>query len=343
MKYPHNLAYIAAAQAWGASNMRTHAFYPGDSGPWKAMMAAQAGDFVAVIPNRYPNFAITLPRTITVQSAVPGKPYTFDGGWKANRIIELAYGVGGTFEDAILCNNKQEWANAAGIWPTGGPYSLTLRRCLLHDLNNGILIGDHREASVLLEDTEAYDCGDYNGFGHNFYIGPVKSLIARRVYSHMVKNRGDAGVPNWQISWGHLLKTRAQNSLIEDSRLTQEHGESNRPLDCPNGGIVTLRRTQLELSPNNPNNKGYGQFLSYGVEEEPGQNPIGLPAHELRITDNTFTNRGGPLKQFLFIKNTMPKVYENTGNVYVGLRSPYVQGPSAYEPKAPANKFVGAA
>jgi hypothetical protein len=193
-----------------------------------------------------------------------------------------------------------------------------------------------------MEDCEAYDCGDYNGLSHNLYIGAVKSFIARRLYSHMVKQRGDAGVANWQVSQGHLLKTRAQNSLIEDSRLTQEKGESNRPLDCPNGGIVTLQRTQLLLNLS-ATNGGYGQFISYGVEEQVGGNPIGLLVHELRILNNTFTNDGGPKKQFLYIKNTLPTVYANSGNTYLRLTSPYVQGLPVYEPLAPSNTFVAIA
>lgn len=341
MKYSGLLTSLATFQAaQGATNQRTSAFYPGASGPWDAMMAAQINDTVLVNPTVYKPFAITLPRTINVKSADATKKYTLDVGGAPNRCFDLSIGVGGVFEDGIICNNKVEWANAAGFWPNGGAYSLTLRRMVLHDLNNGILAGDHRDASILIEDCEAYDCGDYNGFGHNLYVGAVKSFVARRLYSHMVRNRGDGGMPNWTISWGHLLKTRAQNALIEDSRLLQEHGESNRCLDCPNGGIVLLQRTQLELSPNNPNNQGYGQFMSYGVEEETGGNPIGLPAHELRILNNTFTNDGGALKKFMFIKNTLPAVYTNTGNTYIHLASPYVQGDSAYEPSATSNTFV---
>jgi len=330
---------IAPDQAGqGAINQRTGIFYPGNSGPSQAMMAAQTGDTVLVNPATYSNFAITLPRTITVKSAVAGQKYTFDVGGAPNRCIELAYGVGGTFEDFEICNNKTEWGNAAGFWPTGGPYALTLRRGLLHDLSNGILIGDHREATVLIEDTEAYDCGDYNGFGHNFYIGPVKSLIVRGCWSHMVKNRGDTGVPNWAISWGHLLKSRAQVTLIEASRLTQEHGESNRCIDLPNGGDATIRSCLLELSANNPNNQGYGQALSYGVEET--LNQIGLTVHNLRFQQNTVVNHGDVAKkQWLYLANTMPTEYSNVDNVYAGFNS-YVQGDQAYVPSATANSLV---
>jgi hypothetical protein len=339
MRYSSPLSVAVSAQSeQGAMLQRTGVFYSGNNGPQQAMMAAQIGDVVLVNPTVYMNFAITLPQTITIASAAPFQKYTFDVGGSPNRCIELALNVGLTLEDAELCNNKVEWANAGGIWPTGGPYSLIVRRCVFHDLNNGIIIGEHREATVLIEDSESYDNGDYDGYGHNFYIGPVQSLTVRGVWSHMVKNRGDAGVPNVDISWGHLFKSRAQVALFEGNRFTQENGEPNRCLDCPNGGDVTVVGNLFELNAETMQNQGYGQFMSYGVEDD--TIPENLPVHKLNVQQNTFVNHGNATKQFLFIKNTLPSVYSVVDNIFAGLTAPYVQGDPSYQLSETDNSFV---
>src|SRR5262249_60878566 len=85
----------------GATNQRTSTFYPGNSGPITAILAAAPNDTILVSPGVYASFALTFPRTVTVKSSVPGTRFTFDvGGNLQLRCIELADGVGLTLEDA---------------------------------------------------------------------------------------------------------------------------------------------------------------------------------------------------------------------------------------------------
>ena len=89
------------------------------AGQHNAMTAAATDDTILVSPGVYKPFAIGLTKTLTVKSLVEGAKYTFDaGGNTINRVIELAVGVGLTLEDAELRNNKQEYGNQSGIWPT---------------------------------------------------------------------------------------------------------------------------------------------------------------------------------------------------------------------------------
>lgn len=350
MRYTRTISVAAGTTPTdpGATIARTGVFYPG--AVHEAIYAAANGDTLLITPTVYNNWAATLTKNLTFRSSVPGQRYVFDVGGVShgqNRCIELSTGIGLTLEDAELRNNKQEYSNAAGIWPSGGPYTLIVRRSSIHDLNNGILIGDHREATVLLEDSEFYDCGDYNGFGHNIYVGPVKSLSMRGCWSHMVKNRGDPGVPNADISWGHLVKSRAQLTDIQACRLTQEKGEANRCIDLPNGGDATVRGCLLELSANNPQNNGYGQFVSFGVEE--AENPMRHTINRFNFQQNTCVNHATQKKQFLFIKTNWcptPPEYSVTDNVIAALTSPYVQVTAGaegdvYQLNTATNTFIG--
>ena len=110
--------------------------------------------------------------------------------------------------------------------------------------------------------------------------------------------------------------------MLEDNRLTMEKGEANRCIDLPNGGDVTIRRNKLEYR--TPQNKGEGQFISYGVEEP--INPLGLTNNRLVIEDNIAVNRTGPLVKFLFLQSVEPTVYSVKNNIFSGPNMPSVRG-----------------
>lgn len=331
----------------GAKNLRTGMVYPGNTGPQAAIAAAQTGDIIEVVPEVYTGFACNVPRSITLRSSAVGEKFVLDIGNGQYRGLELGVGVNLTLEDCELRNNKQEYSNAAGIWPTGGAYTLTIRRCLFSELNNGIMIGDHRQAHVLIEDSIFEDCGDYNGYSHNIYIGPVASLTMRRVVSRMSKNRADYGTEPWRVSWGHLVKSRAQRTVIEDCDLLQLGGEGNRCLDLPNGGDVTVVRTRMTLNTNIQNGGG-GQMVSFGVEE--AVNPVGLMTHRFDMQDCDLVNNGGPLKQFIWVMTNAQGVPAPSWNVrsnrFVGFTVPRAKQTTGaegaiYEPDATLNTFDG--
>lgn len=114
---------------------------------------------------------------------------------------------------------------------------------------------------------------------------------------------------------------------------------------------MSIRGCLLELNANNRQNQGYGQFISYGVEE--GGIPIRLTVHTFNCQQNTFVNHGGAKKQFLFIRTDAsgvkaPAVYSVKDNVIAGLPAPYVQQivgseGATYEPSASDNTFIAPA
>lgn len=309
----------------GARNARTGTFYAGASGHNLAQSAAQAGDVIEVNAGVYPN--LWLDKSLTVRGAVLGERWKIDVTGKTVSAVAMAPGVSLTIEDAELYGNKTEYGNQAGIWPDAGPWELIVRRSKIHDCCNGILTGSYPDTSVLLEDSEFFDNGSWAaGRGHNVYIGTAREFTMRGCWSHMIKRRGAPGVPNWAISWGHLVKSRARKTTLIANRLT-ELGEGNRPIDLSNGGDCSVLGNLIEMSADVHQNNGYGQAVSFGVEES--LNPARHLLNILRFKQNTVVNHGTAKKQFLFVRTDGQGIqmsgYEVEDNIFAGPGMPAVQ------------------
>jgi hypothetical protein len=63
-------------------------------------------------------------------------------------------------------------------------------------------------------------------------------------------------------SQGHEVKSRAQQTLIEDSVIASLDGKDSRLIDIPNGGTITIRRNVLQQGPGSVNN----QMIGLGFE-----------------------------------------------------------------------------
>jgi hypothetical protein len=75
---------------------------------------------------------------------------------------------------------------------------------------------------------------------------------------------------------GHGLKSRAQQTIVENSVIAGLDGEDSRAIDLPNGGEAVIRGNVLEKGPNSEN----GQLIGLALE---------APLHEVNdalIEDN---------------------------------------------------------
>lgn len=316
----------------GARNPRTTRLYEGSGGPAQAIAEAAAGDEILVLPGRYLSTALGIEKSLVIKSSVPGSRAIFDANG-GNFACIYAGGNGSriTLEDIGLTGNLIEWGNFAGVWTTGGAYVLTLRRCEVWGCCNGILVGDHRDADIILEGNYFHDNGDYNGRTHNVYVSGARSLTAQGNWVRNTRNRVPGSPDNWRISWGHLIKSRARLTTLMANRLTMENGEANRCVDLPNGGEVTLRGNMLEYR--TTQNQSAGQFISYGVEE--AVNPMKHTVHKLVMERNTFVNRGGPFADVIWVRTDAggipaPSLYRVRDNVFAGPHMPSVKGDAAY-------------
>ncbi len=190
------------------------------------------------------------------------------------------------FTGAIVPNH-----NGAAIRQEGA--NLTMRRCYIHDNQEGILAGDNPASQILIETTEFAENGYSDGQSHNIYINHIAQFTLRYSYSH-------------DSITGHLVKSRAAQNFILYNRLTGEFGTSSYELDLPNGGRSYVIGNVIEQGPRSEN----GIIVAFG--EEGAINPNS----ELYFVNNTVVNnrsRG----TFISIGNGVsPVLVQN--NLFIG-------------------------
>ncbi|NTV09398.1 MAG: hypothetical protein HGA47_01315 [Zoogloea sp.] len=157
-------------------------------------------------------------------------------------------------------------ANGAGIRQEGG--SLKVVNCVFKDNENGILTSNDPAAELEIEGSEFGNNGAGDGQSHNLYVGAIRRLVVRDSYFHHARV-------------GHLLKSRAQQSTIVSSRLTDEvGGEASYELEFPNGGVAYVIGNIIEQSAQTEN----PTMVSFGAEG------YKWPRNELYLVNNTLVD-----------------------------------------------------
>lgn len=178
--------------------------------------------------------------------------------------------------------------NGAGIRQEGD--NLTIRSCYFHDNEDGLLAGDRPESEILIE----YSIFDHNGYGdgytHNIYVNHVKKFTFRYSWTH-------------RAVVGHELKSRAYETLIYCSRISNEDGSASREIDLPNGGKAYIIGNMIEQGVNGENSN----IIGYGLEGLSNPGP-----QALFLINNTIWNQK-TTGSFLAFPNNLPacKAYNN--------------------------------
>lgn len=256
--------------------------------PSQAINAAQAGDTILIAEGVWSNDTVYCPKTpnVTIRGAGIGKtvidgtafnaPSSAQGGphlagWKGLWVVT---GTGWTIEGVTFRNAHvpaDAGANGAGLrYEADG--DVTIRNCSFTDCQNGILCGRLPNATMTIENcvfrangNHADRWGGDEGYTHNLYIGEIKELVFRNSVSDHA----------WR---GHDLKSRAHKTTIEDSIFDDGHdGRSSYLVNCPNGGVITIRGCRFVQSETASNRV----MISIG-EEGP------YPHTTLTESDNTF-------------------------------------------------------
>ena len=164
--------------------------------------------------------------------------------------------------------------NGAGIRVDSG--NLTVENSYFHDDQDGIL-GGGAGSSIVIDHSEfAYNGGGGGGSAHNVYVGsiygaPTASLVFTNNFTH-------------DSYTGHLLKTRAQNNIIENNVIADNQGTGSYDIDIPNGGVATVQNNLIEKGPNTVNTTS----VHYG-----GENQFSYPVNTLDFSNNTLLYDNG--------------------------------------------------
>lgn len=243
-----------------------------------ALAEARDGDTVAIAAGDHRgDVAVLLHRRLRIvgMASADGRPPRLiaDGRHAEGKAIWVLRNGDFQIENLHFEGARVPDRNGAGIRFERG--RLRLRGCSFRDNQNGVLTGNDGDAELDIADCEFADAPPQVGsLPHLLYVGRIKRLTLRH-------SRFANGFE------GHLVKSRARQSLIEHNELDDgPKGRSSYVLDLPNGGDARVAHNRLGqgLRTQNP------VMLAYGAEGAAGST---WPESRLLLEHNVFINRLG--------------------------------------------------
>ncbi|PZO12684.1 MAG: hypothetical protein DCF26_18395 [Burkholderiales bacterium] len=242
------------------------------STPSAAAAVAQDGDVIRIAAADYRGDVATWSRNNLTICGVGGRARLFADGLSAGgKAIWVVSGTNITIDSIEFRNAAVPDLNGAGIRAEHGGW-LRVRNSGFYDNENGILTNSGA-TRLVIEASEFARNGRGDGFTHNLYVGQIDQLTVSGSYFH-------------EARVGHNLKSRARESLIENSYLMDgPTGTASYLADFPNGGRVVMRGNLLHKGPNAQNPSA----ISLGAEG------LAHATNTLELTHNTvaITRSGG--------------------------------------------------
>jgi len=249
----------------------------------EAARLARDGDLVEIEAGTFADDVASWPQDDLTIRAIGGRARMISGTANAEgKAIWVIKGNRVVIENIEFSGARVPDRNGAGIRHEGG--KLTVRNCLFEHNEMGLLTWNSETAELVIEASEFRDNavasthrpGD--PIGHQIYVGSIARFTLRESYVH----RG---------AFGHLVKSRARENLIVNSRITDESaGRASYELEFPNGGIAYVLGNVIQQSARTENS----HLISYGAEG------YRWPQRELFLVNNTLVDdlpRGGTFLQ----------------------------------------------
>jgi hypothetical protein len=202
-----------------------------------AIAASRDGDVINVAAGTYTNDFAVINHKITIQG-VGGMVRLVATGPIPNGKAILVTNTDVTLDHIEFSGAKVPDGNGAGIRYQAG--NLVIRNCYFHDNQDGILTADSATGTIDISRSEFARNGTGDGYTHGLYVGDIASLHVTDSYFH------DTLV-------GHHIKSRAQHTVIENSRLFDGTGTASYNIDLPNGGDAVIRGNTIVQGANTQN------------------------------------------------------------------------------------------
>lgn len=216
--------------------------------PSAAAAVARDGDVIRIAAADYRGDVATWRNNNLTICGVGGRARLFaDGNSAGGKGIWVVAGSNITVDNIEFRNARVADRNGAGIRAEHVGW-LRVRNSGFFDNENGILTNNTAGTSLVIEGSEFARSVVTGGLGHNLYVGSIDSLSVTGSYFH-------------EATVGHNLKTRARESVIENSYFMDgPAGRSSYLADFPNGGRVVLRGNLFHKGPlaENPSAIAYG-------------------------------------------------------------------------------------
>ena len=195
-----------------------------------AVKASHDGDVIQVQAGTYTNDSAIINTKITIMG-VGGMVNLVATVPPPNGKAILVTNTDVTLSNIAFSGVKVADGNGAGIRYQHG--NLTINDCYFHDNQDGLLAGADTTGSITINNSEFSHNGTGNGLTHNLYVGEIGTLTVNGSYFH------DAVV-------GHEIKSRALNTIIENSRIFDLSGSASYSIDLPNGGNAVIQNNVIE-------------------------------------------------------------------------------------------------
>lgn len=190
--------------------------------------------------------------------------------------------------EASCVHGSNQGDQRGGIYKDGSTYgNVTIRKCVVRDVANGIL-GGHIHGAIVIDQTELSHSGTETGGAgpaHGIYLDDASSVTITNNYFRLG-------------NYGHLLKSRGTNQVIKNNRIIAGlGGSSSACIDMPDGGVCEVAFNDIEQGPNaeSLNVIQWGlEALSYSADSPYDVNS--LYVHDNRINGMLLAGQhfGGP-------------------------------------------------
>lgn len=162
------------------------------------------------------------------------------------------------------------YGNCAAIKGEGKNFRLTVKRAHIDNPVMGI-ITDNRDGILRIEDTIIENTG----------LNDLSATLAHGVYAGQISevHIKNSTIRNVQGN-GHIFKSRARTTILENVKLLGENGFHSRTIDLPCGGNFVLTDSFLQHGANTDNS----DLISVGTEQNYCKS---IEPTNVRITNNT--------------------------------------------------------
>ncbi len=214
-----------------------------------AILASNPGDVIQLSAGTYSEDFPAITHDLTIQGVgglarltplltvnpQPGDPvYQMPGNGQGILVTRGAV----TLDHLELTGAAVPDGNGAGVrYETG---TLTITNSWLHGNQNGLLANPNPGANITIDRSEFSGNGTGDGFTHNLYVGQIGTLAVTNSYFH-------------DVHGGHEIKSRADATIIANTRIQDQQGDASYSVDLPNGGIGLITNTVIEKGSNAPN------------------------------------------------------------------------------------------
>jgi hypothetical protein len=278
------------------------------SKPSQAAKAVNDHDTVEIAAGAYPyDVAIWDQNNLTIRGVGGYAHIQADGAAAGGKAAWVIRGNNTTIENVEFSGARVRDKNGAGIRQEGA--GLTIRNCYFHDNEMGILAGNNADSDILIEYSEfarnnvAGDYSKHRRFGHNIYMGRIRSFTLRYSYVHHGKI-------------GNNVKSRALENFILYNRIMDEkEGSSSYLIDLSNGGTAYIIGNLLQQGPHTDNST----LVAFAPEGEKNR------SQGLFIINNTFVNDN---RTAIYIKNSSQTPAKVVNNIFGSIGDTIIGGTS---------------